>query len=188
MIAEGDVRGLRNRALKAAVFAACTAHTGVGQAEREYTEWAETGSFPVDGTNNAEQKASAAITADAYIETLELDDFRVDGWTFARGLAANVYGLGAAKASFAAALMGYPEPYCLDTHCLALIAGRIGERVELMRGRIGHAGTRAATAWRWYRHYGDTTFGTRDHQWEYFALAVPAFAEGGHEAYFTTVL
>lgn len=197
MLDAGDLYSARARILKAAVFAACTAHTAVEQAEYEYTTWIETGSFPVDGTNLAEQKASAALTAETLADSLTLDVLRqLDGWALADLLHRNVYGLGTTKAAFAAALVGYPEPYCLDTHGLQLIADRLailGEPVKLdtLRGRIKsdrNNPAAVARAWGWYRRLGDIAFGTRDHQWEFFAYKVPAFREGAHRAYFDTVL
>ena len=192
MIDAGDIAGLQDRLVKACVFAACTAHTSVEQAEREYAEWIDTGEFPTDGTNLSYQKASAVMTA-RRLAALHDDvaDFRVDGWTMARRLQENVYGLGTAKASFAAAIMGYPEPYCLDTHGLQLIASRTGADLSVLLQRVRTHSRRPREydrAWEQYRRWGDTAFGTRDHQWEYFALKVPAFREGGHETYFRTVL
>lgn len=180
---EGDRMTLASILLKAAVFAACTAHTTVDQAEREYTEWVETGHLPVDGTNLQEQKASAAITAEEWaFNVLTLDDYRsFDGWSLAEGLKANVYGLGTAKASFAAALAGFPEPYCLDTHALQKVQRVLRPDLTLdqLRGR--------ARRWAFYREVGDAVFGDRWHQWHYFEEVVPEFAAGGHAAYFVTV-
>jgi len=180
----GDTFTLRTILLKAAVFAACTAHTTVAQAEAEYTEWVNTGEFPVDGTNLAGQKASAVMTAEDLILRFTIDDFREfhDGWQLAAILQQNVYGLGTAKASFAAALAGFPEPYCLDTHGLQHAKERLGLDLTLdqIRGR--------ARRWSFYREIGDKVFGNRDAQWSFFAQRVPEFAEGGHRAYFVTVL
>jgi hypothetical protein len=183
ILAAGDVRTARTRILKAAVFAACTAHTQVEQAEYEYQTWIDTGDLPTDGTNLAEQKASAILTADAWVETLDIDTLRAfDGWTLAEALAANVYGLATTKASFAAALVGYPEPYCLDTHALqhARDTGATDWTLSQLRSRIRR--------WAFYRSLGDQVFGSRDAQWALFAERVPAFAEEGHAVYFDSVL
>jgi hypothetical protein len=183
-IEQGDTFTLRTMLLKAAVFAACTAHTTVEQAEREYTEWCDTGEFPVDGTNLAGQKASAVMTADDLTLRFTLEDFREihDGWQLAAILQQNVYGLGNTKASFAAALVGFPEPYCLDTHGLQKVQRELRPDLTLdqLRGRCRR--------WKFYREVGDAVFGSRDAQWSYFAQVVPEFAEGGHRAFFQTVL
>jgi len=198
MLAAGDMFAIRCRILKAATFAACTAHTTVERAEYEYVTWAEAGEFPSDGTNLSEQKASAAMTAEAWTETLDIETVRGwrDGWALAAELAAHVYGLGTAKAAFAAALVGYPEPYCLDTHCLQLVAERLtclgtpssAEQLRRVTRMRYDSPTSATRSWQRYREVGDTTFGSRAHQWEFFAMKVEAFRDGAHEAYFRTVL
>lgn len=180
----GDLFTLQCILLKAAVFAACTAHTTVAQAEAEYTAWVNTGEFPIDGTNLAGQKASAAMTADDLTLGMTLDDFRAirDGWQLAELLKDRVYGLGTAKASFAAALAGFPEPYCLDTHGLAEVQRTLRPDLTLdqLRGRIRR--------WTFYREVGDPTLHDRYGQWTYFETVVPEFREGGHRPFFATVV
>lgn len=180
----GDRFALATILLKAAVFAACTAHTTVAQAEYEYTEWARTGEFPADGTNLSGQKASAAMTATDLTDGMTIDDFRAitDGWQLAELLKDKVYGLGTAKASFAAALCGFPEPYCLDTHGLQEVQRlhRPDLTLDQLRGR--------SRRWAFYREVGDMTFADRNAQWTFFEGMVPEFAEGGHRPFFATIV
>lgn len=186
MVAEGDMPAIRQRVTRAVAFAACTVHTPVEEAEWQYTEWLTRGSLP-EGSGLAEMKSSAIITSREWIAELTLDVVQswTDGWKAAEYIASHTYGLAMTKASFAAALIGYPEPYCLDTHGLQLVASRMASAgivvpLERLRSRTRRWGS--------YRATGEWAFGSRDHQWEYFACTVTAFARDGHEAYFSTVL
>lgn len=186
-----DLPWLRDRALKAITFAICSVHTPVAQSEWEFAEYIANGVLS-DGTMLGDQKASALKSAERWIETTTVETFDVDGWTLAETILANVYGLGTAKSAFAAALCGNPEPYCIDTHGAALIAARTGAEQSRIVGSIkadkGRGERAIAAAWRRYRAWGDTTFGARNHQWEFFALKVPEFRDGGHAAYFTEAI
>jgi hypothetical protein len=107
-----------------------------------------------------------------------------DGWAMAASIASHVYGLGPAKASFAAALLGYTEPYCLDTHGLQRVIS-LGLAPDKTLAQVR---SQTYRSWVKYRHYGDAAFGSRDAQWAFFAERVEAFRLGGHEPYFATVL
>ena len=183
----GDMPAIRRRVTLACAFAACTVHTPVDEAEYQFTEYVTHGALP-DGSGLAELKSSAILTSREWAESLTLDEVRgwADGWAAAEAIASHVYGLAMTKASFAAALIGYPEPYCLDTHGLQLVASRMqasgADVIPLDRLR-----SRTRT-WRGYHRLGEWAFGSRMHQWEYFAGTVPSFASGGHEAYFKVAL
>ena len=191
MRAAGDLDGLRQRCFAAVVFALCSVHTPVAESEREFTDYMRTGALP-EGTMLAEQKSSGIIAAIRWIDTTSVETFDADGWALADTILRNVYGLGTAKSAFASALCGNPEPYCIDTHGADLIAARTGAAYGRIINSIyadKSAGTAAVSAaWRRYRRWGDTTFGARNHQWEYFAMKVPEFRTGGHAAYFDEAL
>lgn len=191
MLDARDLDGLRARCFAAVVFALCSVHTPVDEGEREFTAYMNDGILP-DGTMLAEQKSSGILAAIRWIDSTTVDTFNVDGWTLADTILRNVYGLGTAKSAFASALCGNPEPYCIDTHGAQLIASRTGASsiriVNSIRADKSAGSIAIDAAWRRYRRWGDTTFGARNHQWEFFAMKVPEFRIGGHAAYFAEAL
>ena len=185
MRAAHDAGRLRYRAFIACVFAITSVHTPVSRAEWEFESYMSEGSLPDDGTMLGNTKCAAILSLIEWIADTTADTFDVDGWTLAETIMRHVNGLGPAKSAFASALCGNPEPYCLDTHSVHLIADRTGEDYHRIIGSIqGHGTRRMASILRRYHRWGDTTYGSRDHQWEYFALANAAFGEGGHAIYF----
>ena len=179
-IAARDVDTLRRITLHAVAFAAMTIQCPTDRAESAFADWAADGTV---GAYLRTNRTRAITTAATWLNTLDVDAFAVDGWAFAEAIAANVVGLGVAKASFAAALAGHPEPYCLDVWglrrsvALGLITD-ISERDRLFRG---------PKRWANYRRIGGATFADRAAQWDYFAATAPTFGETGHRVYFAAL-
>lgn len=191
MRAARDADRMRYRLFCACTFAIMSVHTPASHAEWQFEQYMSTGVFP-DGSMLDVSKSSSILVLTEWCDTVTFEDMDVDGWALADTIMRHVRGLGTVKASFASALCGNPEPYCLDTHGIQLVASRTGEKYSRILRSIRAdkcLGSRAIdAAWKRYRAWGETTFGSRNHQWEFFALAVPEFRDAGHAIYFAEAL
>lgn len=170
MAIAGDVRAvgaLRLLTLHSGVFATLSVHNTVLNQERQYARWLL--GHPMIGLPyhvNAARSVGAWIAADFDV-ALYMD---ISGETLVSSLV-SIHGLGSAKATFAAALMGYDACPCIDVHMSRLFG--------LPRAYANLAKYRAAVAASPLRHTLQ--------QWEAFMI-VPLFARDQHDCYFRAVL
>lgn len=187
-------KAIRHRLAHALAFAACSIHTSVAEHERGYAAIrarvtraiAEDSPYRPHGAYPRLPVASAGVEHGVeWARTVDLDLVRAARpvWALADLIRTSVYGLGAAKAPFAAACAGDPESACIDTHGLVDI---IGLTFEDARKRAGQYRRRPDV----YRRDCREAFGDRDitySQWAMFAQLVPEFARTGHDVYFRAV-
>ena len=179
-IRQSDIVALRDIFVKACVFAGFTIQCRTVMAERDYDTWIRTG---IVGNYLSGNRKRIIQSATEYAATLDLGTFRRwrrDGWRMAQDIETNVSGLGIAKASFAAALAGASQVYCLDRWGLRYATG--DEDIKAWDLALGRK-----DRWQTYRAIGDMAFGDRQGQWNFFAIADATFANTGHEVYFRSV-
>jgi hypothetical protein len=107
---------------------------------------------------------------------MTIEMWHVPSWEMAAFIKANTRGLGYAKASFAAACMGYDTP-CLDIHALVDGFGYSQAKAESVR-----------SGWRQWADYIRDAFLLFDAsaavQWRMFAEWEPVYNDSGHQIYF----
>lgn len=188
---------IRHRLAHAVAFAGCSVHTPVAEQERYYAMIAPRITRDVRSRRpytlaphagpRLPMAHSAVEHGVAWAQTVDLEQVAeaVAAGTLADLIRAQVYGLGTAKAPYAAALFGDPEAACIDTHGLVDVLGYSFREAERRRNR-----------WRYdrsgdlYREDVRRAFGRSDvamSQWVTFAEIVPAFARTGHDVYFRAI-
>jgi len=174
----------RNKMLfRAVMFAGHSANNRVALCESDYSAWVVSDYSrkyrPAFCPNRWEDLFRSA---DEYISGLDDDWYARNKWELVNDLACNIKGLGAVKASFALALVGY-NVACLDTHALQM-AGYSIEDAQYIYGRTNPKRYRDAIDT--YSAYHDAIFpdDARREQWAFFARDEPTFSATGHKCYF----
>jgi hypothetical protein len=177
MIANNDVAGLRLLFRFGCAFALHSVNERVALHEEHFVQWT------ADGETH--HKRFFGVThdglegVDRLCATMTVADWQVSDWAFAAWIEKNVKGLRYAKASFAAACMGFNCP-CVDILALRIGLGLSKEDAEAHRD-----------AWRSWADYFRDCFilfdMQRDAQWRMYADWQADYAASGHSVYFDAV-
>lgn len=167
----------------ALMFAGHSANASVSQAERDISAWhvdMYSSKFVPSYAQARWEKMYDSVLA--FCRTRDEHWFTLDKWEMVNDVATQVYGLGAVKAAFALALVGY-DLACLDRHVLRN-AGYTGDEIDIIN-RITSP-KRDSNAITNYRFIHDSIYPVepRLSQWNDFAIAQPTFAMTGHRPYF----
>lgn len=177
MIEEDDTAGLRTLFRFGCGFALHSVNEKVAPHEEHFGEWT------VDGETHHKRFFSMTHDGlqdvDALLPKLTTADFRRSDWDMAAFIKDNITGLAFAKASFAAACMGYDCP-CIDILALRKGMGLSKADAEKLRGD-----------WATWNEYITDAFllfdGSAANQWRAYADWQATYAGSGHAIYFNSL-
>lgn len=173
----------RRMLIRAVMFAGHSANNRVSMCEADYSAWVVDNYRPDYRPAFCPKRWEDLLdSASRYIFGLDIDWFSRDKWELVNDLARNIKGLGAVKASFALALVGY-NIACLDTHALQMAGYSVDDANYIYRITSPKKRKDAIDT---YRAYHDAIFpaDARREQWAFFARDEPTFGASGHRCYF----